>query len=117
MGEDWYRAQGIEIVQTNRGGKITYHGPGQLVGYPIVRTDDVVEYVRTLEQWVLNLEADLPAAIREAGEERVRVWQLYLRAAINGFTSGFSSIFQVLAEKPTADGNYADTSKFDTLRW
>ncbi len=50
MGEEWYRIQGIEIVQTDRGGKLTYHGPGQLVGYPIVRVDDVVEYVRTLER-------------------------------------------------------------------
>ena len=49
MGEDWYRMQGIEIVPTDRGGKVTYHGPGQLVGYPIVRVDDVVAYVRTLE--------------------------------------------------------------------
>jgi lipoyl(octanoyl) transferase len=58
MGEDWYRAQGIEIVQTNRGGKVTYHGPGQLVGYPIVRTDDVVEYVRTLEQALVSALGD-----------------------------------------------------------
>lgn len=50
MGEDWYLMQGIETVDTDRGGKVTYHGPGQLVGYPIVRIDDVVAYVRTLEQ-------------------------------------------------------------------
>jgi lipoate-protein ligase B len=49
MGEEWYRAQGIETVETDRGGLVTYHGPGQLVGYPIVRVDDVVAYVRTLE--------------------------------------------------------------------
>ena len=49
MGEEWYMAQGIDIVETNRGGRVTYHGPGQLVGYPIVRVDDVVAYVRTLE--------------------------------------------------------------------
>jgi lipoate-protein ligase B len=49
MGDDWYLARGIEIVQTDRGGKVTYHGPGQLVGYPIVRVDDVVVYVRALE--------------------------------------------------------------------
>jgi lipoyl(octanoyl) transferase len=50
MGEEWYAAQGIEVVQTDRGGLVTYHGPGQLVGYPIVRVDDVVAYVRTLER-------------------------------------------------------------------
>ncbi|MFZ0385668.1 MAG: lipoyl(octanoyl) transferase LipB [Solirubrobacteraceae bacterium] len=60
LGEEFYRAQGIEIVDVNRGGKITYHGPGQLVGYPIVAVDDVVEYVRTLER-------ALVAALREDG--------------------------------------------------
>lgn len=66
------------------------------------------QYVRTLDHWIANLDADLPAAIRVAGEERVRVWRLYLRAARNGFTSGFSSVFQVLAERPAAPGAYAD---------
>jgi lipoyl(octanoyl) transferase len=53
MSQDWYRAQGIEIVHTDRGGKVTYHGPGQLVGYPIVRVDDVLAYVRTLEHGIV----------------------------------------------------------------
>ncbi len=60
MGEDWYRAQGIDVIQTDRGGKVTYHGPGQLVGYPIVRVDDVVAYVR-------KLELALVAALAEEG--------------------------------------------------
>jgi lipoyl(octanoyl) transferase len=60
LPDEFYRAQGIEIVDVNRGGKITYHGPGQLVGYPIIAVDDVVEYVRSLER-------ALVAALRQAG--------------------------------------------------
>ena len=51
MGEDFYRAQGIEVIQTDRGGKVTYHGPGQLVGYPIVRVDDVVACMCASSSW------------------------------------------------------------------
>jgi lipoyl(octanoyl) transferase len=58
MGEDWYLAQGIDVVETDRGGLVTYHGPGQLVGYPIVRVDDVVGYVRTLENALVRALAD-----------------------------------------------------------
>src|SRR5664279_2859242 len=65
MGEDWYRAQGIEIIDTDRGGKVTYHGPGQLVGYPIVRVDDVLAYVRTLETALVD-------ALTQEGVSRVR---------------------------------------------
>ncbi len=60
MGEEWYLARGIETVETDRGGKVTYHGPGQLVGYPIVGVDDVVAYVR-------RLEGALVAALAEEG--------------------------------------------------
>jgi lipoyl(octanoyl) transferase len=77
MGESWYRAQGIEIVEVNRGGKITYHGPGQLVGYPIVAVDDVVQYVRTLERALVAAlhEAGVAARARpEDGPDYTGVW-------------------------------------------
>ncbi len=54
MGEEWYRMQGIEVCETDRGGRVTYHGPGQLVGYPIIGLrdygDGVHGYVRRLER-------------------------------------------------------------------
>ena len=57
MGEDWYRMQGIEVADTDRGGRVTYHGPGQLVSYPIVSLhpygDDVHEYIRRMEKVVI----------------------------------------------------------------
>jgi lipoyl(octanoyl) transferase len=53
LGEDFYRARGIDVVDTDRGGRVTYHGPGQLVGYPIMRIDDVHRYLRTIEDAIL----------------------------------------------------------------
>ncbi len=57
-GEEHLRGAGIEFHQTNRGGDITYHGPGQIVGYPIIDLRewkrDVVAYVRTLEQVIID---------------------------------------------------------------
>ena len=49
---------GTPVVDVDRGGKITWHGPGQLVGYPIVRLPDsvlVVDYVRRLEEAIIGL--------------------------------------------------------------
>ena len=78
MGEDWYRMQGIEVIETDRGGKVTYHGPGQLVGYPIVRIDDVAEYVRTLERAIVRALAEEgirdPRARFDDGPDFTGVW-------------------------------------------
>jgi lipoyl(octanoyl) transferase len=58
MGEDWYRAQGLDIVDVDRGGLVTYHGPGQLVGYPIMRVADLMAYVGTMEEAIVAALAD-----------------------------------------------------------
>src|SRR3712207_4599066 len=58
MGEGWYRAQGIEVHDVDRGGRVTYHGPGQIVGYPIMRIGDVVEYLRVMERAMIAALAD-----------------------------------------------------------
>ena len=60
---------GAAVIDVDRGGKITFHGPGQLVGYPIVRLPDhvkVVDYVRRLEEALI-------ATCREFGVETARV--------------------------------------------
>jgi lipoyl(octanoyl) transferase len=54
LGEDFYRSQGIEVIATDRGGRVTYHGPGQLVGYPIMRIDDIGSYLRAMEAAIVS---------------------------------------------------------------
>jgi lipoyl(octanoyl) transferase len=71
------REMGVSLFETNRGGDITYHGPGQLVGYPILNLAeirrDVAWYVRSLEEAMIRATADFGiAARREAG--RTGVW-------------------------------------------
>src|ERR1700754_4629540 len=62
MGAEWYEAQGIEVRDTDRGGRVTYHGPGQLVAYPIISLapydDDVHTYVRRLERVMIEALAE-----------------------------------------------------------
>ena len=78
-----------------------------------------LDYAETLRHWAMNLDAGLDRATRLAGPERARVWRLYLRAARNGFLSGFTSIYQVIARKlpcPTrrASGPSSGPCKVDT---
>lgn len=62
LDEENLQAKGFTFFKINRGGDITYHGPGQLVGYPIFDLDcfftDVHRYVRALEEAVIRLMAD-----------------------------------------------------------
>ena len=77
LGEDFYRAQGIEIVDVDRGGKVTYHGPGQLVAYPIARVADVLGFVGRLEEAMVAALAEEGIAARGRaadGREFTGVW-------------------------------------------
>ncbi len=58
------------------------------------------DYAETLSHWIERLDANRTRAEELAGPERVRVWRLYLRAARNGFRTGFTSIFQILGTRP-----------------
>jgi lipoyl(octanoyl) transferase len=92
--------RGIEVVEVDRGGDITYHGPGQLVGYPVLRlagTRDVVDYVRALEEVLLRTLATLGVDARRSdgltgvwvGEEKIAA--IGVRVASGGVTShGFA---------------------------
>jgi lipoyl(octanoyl) transferase len=68
---------GVEVVESDRGGDITFHGPGQLVGYPIVRLNEhglsVGGYVRRLEEVLISVLGDLGV---KAGkdEQAIGVW-------------------------------------------
>jgi lipoyl(octanoyl) transferase len=77
LGEDFYRARGIEVVDTNRGGRVTYHGPGQLVGYPIMGVTDVLAHLRTIEQALVAALAQEGIAARsrvDDGADFTGVW-------------------------------------------
>ena len=78
-GEDWLAAAGIEVHPTSRGGQVTYHGPGQLVGYPIVDLSpdrrDVRRYVRDLQEVIIRtLAGHGLTAHRRDGQAFIGVW-------------------------------------------
>jgi cyclopropane-fatty-acyl-phospholipid synthase len=60
------------------------------------------DYAQTLGHWIARFEERYEDVVRLAGIERARIWRLYLRAARQGFETGWASIYQVLAHKPTA---------------
>jgi lipoyl(octanoyl) transferase len=79
-------SDGTPVIDVDRGGKITWHGPGQLVGYPIVKLADPLDVVA----YVRRLEGMLIAVLAELGIEGVRV-------------EGRSGVWLVDARRPTGD--------------
>jgi lipoyl(octanoyl) transferase len=71
LGEGFYRARGIEIIPTNRGGRVTYHGPGQLVGYPIMRVTDIGAHLRTMETAIVAALAEYGIEARSRCDEGI----------------------------------------------
>jgi lipoyl(octanoyl) transferase len=77
FGEDFYSAKGIDLVATDRGGRVTYHGPGQLVGYPIMGVPDIGSHLRTIEAAIVSAigEEGIEARSRsDEGPDYTGVW-------------------------------------------
>jgi lipoyl(octanoyl) transferase len=77
--EGWLRRRGVEIAESDRGGQVTFHGPGQLVGYPIIDLNpdrrDVRKYVRDLQLVLVRTLKDLGVDAESRHEQSViGVW-------------------------------------------
>jgi lipoyl(octanoyl) transferase len=74
FGDDWYRERGIEVFDADRGGRVTYHGPGQLVAYPIMRIGSVRGFVHGLEAGMVAALADEGIAAEPRSTPLTGVW-------------------------------------------
>ena len=77
VSPEWLAARGAEVVQTDRGGQVTYHGPGQLVAYPITRLDGtkgVWPFLRRVEQALVDVAAGFGLQARGESGLLTGVW-------------------------------------------
>jgi lipoyl(octanoyl) transferase len=79
LADDAARAQfGVELFETGRGGDVTYHGPGQLVGYPIIKLppghQDIRRYVRNIQEVLIRSARDFGVEAEPRGGDFVGVW-------------------------------------------
>lgn len=122
---------GAPVIDVDRGGRITWHGPGQLVGYPIIRLAepvDVVDYVRRLEEALIRVCADRGIAtgridgrsgvwIRDGAGER-KLGQIGIRVAKGVTLHGFAlnvdpdmSVFDAIVPCGIADAGVTSIAK------
>ena len=108
LPEDVLAARGIPVYETDRGGQVTYHGPGQLVAYPIVNLKDwggPVKYVRTLEQVIIAVLAGI--GIDAHGESgNTGVWTDQGKIAAIGVKISRGIAFHGLALNVNTDLSY-----------
>ena len=96
MGESWYELQGIEVAEADRGGRVTYHCPGQLVGYPIVGVSDVPAYVSALERAMVNaltgegISAEAPHALTGVWTGGAKIGSIGVHVSRGVTTHGFA---------------------------
>jgi lipoyl(octanoyl) transferase len=77
FGEAFYRARGIAVFDTDRGGRLTHHAPGQLVGYPIMGVEDIGRFLRTMESAIVAALAEVGVHARarpQDGPDYTGVW-------------------------------------------
>ncbi len=103
--QDYLKQLGVELVQSDRGGDITFHGPGQIVAYPIIRLIDhhlsVGGYVRKLEEIVIATLAELGIAAKK-DDAGVGVWVEEKQAVDSGQQADSSSFILQPSTFPSA---------------
>jgi lipoyl(octanoyl) transferase len=103
--EEECRRHGVEVVWSDRGGDATYHGPGQLVGYPIIDLArlgiDVITYIRKLETSLIDYLAGIGIAAEPGGKGMTGVWS---SGTPNGNTEKVAAIGVKLTRMITSHG-------------
>jgi len=110
--DDERRSRGVDVIWVDRGGEATYHGPGQLVGYPIL---DLARSGITIRDYIARLEASLVAYLDELGVRSeagasglTGVWSDGLKLAAIGIKLSRSVVSHGFALNLTADLDYFD---------
>ena len=108
--EDECRRRHVEVVWSDRGGDATYHGPGQLVGYPIVDLPrlglDILSYLRRLEDSLIAYLATLGVTAERGGPGLTGVWSAGEKVAAIGVKLNHSVVSHGFALNLTTDLDY-----------